>query len=573
MKRYLITLSILLFTFSVAFSQSKPEKIDDLLNRYHDARQFMGTALVAENGNIIYKKGFGFANIEHEIKNEPDIKFRLGSITKQFTSMLIMQLVQQNKVPLDGKLSEYLPYYRKDVGDKVTIHHLLTHTSGIPSYTNKPNFFAKESKLYLSTKELITKLCSDDLEFEPGEKYQYNNSGYVILGGIIEEVTGMTYEKALRKFILDPLQMNDTGYDYSEQIIKKRAAGYEKIVNGYKNADYLDMALPHAAGSMYSTVLDLYKWDRALRTGKLLSVENSTKMYTPFLNGYAYGWAVQKVSFNDNQNLTVYQHGGGINGFNTLIYRVIEEDKLIILLNNTGGAPLNDIKTGIMNILYDKDYELPKNSIADYIYTIIEDNGINEAIETYNRLKNNEKESFNFRENELNNLGYFLLNQNRTDEAIEIFKLNIEAYPKSANTYDSMGEAYMKKGDNVSAIRFYKTSLELNPGNSNAVLKLKEMGVEYNTEEIVFNAEILEKYIGVYKLAPEFLLTISREGDKLFAQATGQAKLEIFPKTETEFYLKDINAQIKFIRNEDGMTDKLILTQNGREMPADKIEK
>ena len=166
-----------------------------------------------------------------------------------------------------------------------------------------------------------------------------------------------------------------------------------------------------------------------------------------------------------------------------------------------------------------------------------------------------------------------MLNQNRTDEAIEIFKLNIEAYPKSANTYDSMGEAYMKKGDNVSAIRFYKTSLELNPGNSNAVLKLKEMGVEYNTEEIVFNTEILEKYIGVYKLAPEFLLTISREGDKLFAQATGQAKLEIFPKTETEFYLKDINAQIKFIRNEDGMTDKLILTQNGREMPADKIEK
>ena len=159
------TLSIFLLVFFVfkyqAFSQEKVSKIDQLIQAYHDYGQFSGTVLVAEGGKVIYKKGFGWANMEWNILNKPDTKFRLGSLTKQFTSMLILQLVKQGNIDLQGKLSDYLPYYRKDTGGKVTVHHLLTHISGIPSYTNLPNFFEEISRDPYPVEEFIKKFCSD----------------------------------------------------------------------------------------------------------------------------------------------------------------------------------------------------------------------------------------------------------------------------------------------------------------------------------------------------------------------------------------------------------------------------
>jgi CubicO group peptidase (beta-lactamase class C family) len=477
---YSVLLSLLVLTFPLqlqAFSQEKIDKIDALVQAYHDYGQFSGTVLVAENGNVIYKKGFGMANIEWNIPNKPNTKFRLGSITKQFTSMLILQLVEKGKLEIEGKLSDYLPYYREDTGSQITLHHLLTHTSGIPSYTGLPNFFEEVSRDPYPVEEFVKKYCSGDLEFEPGSKYRYNNSGYFLLGAIIEEVTGKTYEAVLMERIYLPLGMNDSGYDWPGPIIPNRASGYSNTLDGYRNAPYLDMSLPYAAGSLYSTVEDLYIWDQALYTDKLLSSKLKKIMFTPYKANYGYGWGIRKKTLPDMEgDLTSISHGGGINGFNTLIERLVDDRHLIVILNNTPEAGLGQMSNAIIRILYDKPYTLPKRSIAKVIYKVIQEEGAKSAVAQYHELRKDHRDDFVFTTGELNNLGYFLMeDKQRIEDAIEIFKLNVSVHPKYANGYDSLAEAYMTAGKIEQAIEYYEKALELDPNNSNAVEKLKEL--------------------------------------------------------------------------------------------------
>ncbi len=249
-----VILSFALFQAS-APAQDKAALIEELMNKYYDYGQFNGSVLVAENGNVIFKEGFGYANMEWDIPNTADTKFRLASVTKQFTAMLIMQLVEEGKINLEGKISDYLPYYRKDVGEQVTVHNLLTHTSGVTNLTNMPpDVVSKISKQHYEVKELIEKFCSEDLEFEPGSKYKYSNSGYNILGAIIEEVTGKPYGEVLKEKIFEPVGMNSSGLDNYESIIENRASGYDKGILDYTNTEYLDMSMVYSAGAMYSTV-------------------------------------------------------------------------------------------------------------------------------------------------------------------------------------------------------------------------------------------------------------------------------------------------------------------------------
>jgi CubicO group peptidase (beta-lactamase class C family) len=433
---------------------------------------------VAENGKVLFKKGYGLANMEWNIPNEPDTKFRLGSITKQFTSMLIMQLVEVGKIKLDKNISDYLTNYRKDIGAKVTIHHLLTHTSGIPGYTELPKFFEDVSRNLFTVNEFIKTYCANDLEFEPGSKYKYSNSGYFILGAIIEKVTGKTYEEVLKDKIFIPLGMKSTGYDHYSEIINKRATGYQKDVADYVNAPYLDMSIPFSAGSLYSTVEDLYIWDQALYSEKLLSQKYKDIMFKPYVNAsggnYAYGWVIIEQSIGDIKK-KIITHGGGINGFNTLIVRNVDDKHLVVLLNNTGGVKLNEMAIAIMNILYNRPYSMPKKSIADVLFNIISEKDVESAIKSYKELKTNNLNSYDFGERELNNLGYRLLGIKKVKEAIEIFKLNVDAYPNSSNVYDSLGEAYMANGEKELAIKNYEKSLELNPKNTGAVEALKKL--------------------------------------------------------------------------------------------------
>lgn len=461
---------ILLLSTGILFSQDKSRQIEELLTKYYEYGQFNGSALVADDGEVIFSEGFGMANMEHDIPNTPNTKHRIGSITKQFTAALILQLVEEGKLELDKSISTYLPDYKGPAADVVTIHHLLTHSSGIPSYTSFPNFFEEESRDPRTPKEFVKVFSDSTLQFTPGERFVYNNSAYFLLGHIIEEVTGKSYEQVLQENILDPLDMKDTGYDHHSTIIKNRATGYEKDGDGYVNAPYLDMSLPYAAGSLYSTVEDLYKWDRALYKNEILSEESKKLMFTPQMpdgnSQYGYGWSIGALPLgNSNDSIPIVAHGGGINGFNTLIVRFPEEDDLVVLLNNTGGTRLRDMAIGINNILHGEEAEMPKKSVAMEVLPVFMDEGVNAGLAKYKELKAND--TYALREPEMNQIGYRLLQNGKTKEAIEVFKINVAEFPESWNTYDSLGEGYMMDGQKEKAIENYEKSIEMNPENDN----------------------------------------------------------------------------------------------------------
>jgi len=479
-KVILIGIIIQLTFLLDSFGQTKAEKIDELMKQYNEYAQFNGSVLVAENGKVIFKKGFGLANMEWEVPNQSDTKHRLGSVTKQFTAMLILQLVEKGKLDLNVPITTYLPDYPKETGDIITIHHLLTHTSGIPNFTSFPNYQKYLSINTYSPEALIKIFAGSSLQFKPGEKFSYSNSGYFLLGVIIEKVSGKPYEQILHENILNPLKMNNTGYDHHETILKNRASGYEKNENKFRNADYIDMSVPYSAGALYSTVEDLYLWDQALYNETLLPSKTRDLLFKQYIKAmgasYGYGWFVGKTPLgNTGDSVIVIGHPGGINGFNTSIQRIPSDKHLIVLLNNTGGAALGEMNTAIMSILYGTSYEMPKKSVAFSLLDVIIKNGLTSGLEHFKKIKNSE--NYSLKENEMNSVGYNLLNSNKVTEAIEVFKLNVEAFPKSGNVYDSLAEAYLVNGNEKLATENYKKSLEIDPTNTNAKNVLKKLGV------------------------------------------------------------------------------------------------
>jgi CubicO group peptidase (beta-lactamase class C family) len=476
LRALLLTLLLQSSSAYAADAPDKAAKIDGLMLQYANCCLFTGTVLVSDHDKVIFKKGYGLANREWNIPNTPDVKFRLGSITKQFTSMLIIQQVAKGTIKLDGHLSDYLPYYRKDTGSKVAITQLLSHTSGIPSYTDDPKFFADVSRNYYAVDDFVKKFCGGDLEFEPGRKFHYDNSGFFILGAILEHVTGKTYEALLKENILVPLGMNDTGYDHHSDILPKRASGYEQELAEVVNAPYLEMALPFAAGSLYSTVEDLYRWDQALYTEKLVSNDLKQKLFTPNLEHYGYGWDIRSVAAGEpGAGQTMISHGGGINGFNTLEQRLVGDHDLIVIFNNTPGANLGEMAKGIRAILYGQEPAKPKRSLVHDLGVTVVTRGADAAVAQYRELKRTNAQDYDFTEGPLNRLGYMLLEKSRNADAIAIFKLNVEEHPKSGNVYDSLAEAYAKDGQKQQAIANYRKSLELDPKNQNAASRLKEL--------------------------------------------------------------------------------------------------
>ncbi len=573
-KHFILFLLLAILVPQIISSQSSSSKIDNLIKKYNEYGYFNGSALVADNFNVVLKKGYGSANFEWNIPNAADTKHRIGSITKQFTSMLIMQLVEKGKIKLDGKITDYLPYYRKDTGDKITIEMLLIHTSGIPSYTNRPDFRAKVMRQYYKPDDFVKEFCSGDLEFTPGSKLVYNNSGYFILGAIIEKVMGITYAEALQKNIFDPLGMKNSGYDTHDPILLKRATGYERQGNGYVNSEFLDMSLPYAAGSMYSTVEDLLIWDKALQTEKLASKKTLDEIFYPRVDGlgakYGYGWLITKTKIKDVE-YDVVTHGGGINGFNTINYIIPKKGQVVVLFSNAGGAPLNEMTTKIIDLLNGKEAANPPKSLVNTFAELLDKEGIEKATAKFMQMKEL-KEEYRLREADMNTLGYSYLGKNQIEKALAVFKLNIEAFPKSANVYDSYGEALLKKGLKEEAITNYKKAFELDPKNAAIAKTLKDLGVNVETtKDADVSQEVLNSYVGKYQLAPNFIIEITVADKHIYAQATGQPKFEIFPESETKFYLKVVEAKVEFIK-ENGKVTKLILNQGGREMPASKIE-
>jgi len=344
-----LLLLMLFSTFCIA--QDLEKKVDEYIEVHIKNGNFSGSILIAQNGEILLSKGYGMANIEQDVPNIAETKFRLGSVTKQFTAMAIMQLQEKGLLTVKDPLTKFIPDYPN--GEKITIHHLLTHTSGIPNITDLPEL-QNIKTLNSLVEKTIEVFKHKPLDFKIGEKYQYSNSGYILLGYIIEKVSGKSYEAYLKENIFDPLDMKDSGYDHHRTILKHRASGYFPGKDGVVNAEYIDMSIPHGGGGLYSTIEDMYRWDRALYTEKLVKKSSLDKMFKPFKNDYGYGWKIEQ-----QLNRKCIRHAGGIEGFAAQISRYPEDNACVIVLSNFQHAPVNDISRDLAAILFGENYELP----------------------------------------------------------------------------------------------------------------------------------------------------------------------------------------------------------------------
>lgn len=328
-------------------------KINEYMNAAVKVDGFSGSILVARDGKPIVNKGYGMANIELDVPNTPNTVFRLGSITKQFTGMAIAMLQERGKLSVNDPICKYLadcPATWKPI----TVKNLLTHTSGIPNYTSFPDF-AKNTISPITNAEMIGILKEKPLEFTPGEKFAYSNSGYFVLGEIIEKASGKSYADFLQENIFTPLGMKQTGYDNPLEIIKNRAAGYARQGGKMLNASYMDMTVPYAAGALYSTTGDLLLWDQALYTEKLGSKKSLDEIFTPFKSGYGYGWGIGKKF--ERRSIS---HGGGIYGFATDISRFPDDKVTAIVLTNIQGSPAGKISNDLAAIVFGEKYEIPQ---------------------------------------------------------------------------------------------------------------------------------------------------------------------------------------------------------------------
>ena len=423
-------------------AQDNVARMEQVVQTYASSKQFMGSVLVARDGRVLLDKGYGSANLEWDIPNTPTTKFRLGSVTKQFTAACILLLEERGRLKVDDPVKKHLPE-APAAWDPVTIFHLLTHTSGIPSFTSFPDYRSTEA-IPTTTEKLVARFRDKPLEFAPGEKWNYSNSGYVLLGYLIEKISGQSYADFVQENIFKPLGMADSGYDSNAAIIVHRASGYARGPKGPTNAGYVDMSIPHAAGALYSTAEDLLRWEQGLFGGKLLRPESLQKMTTPFKSDYAFGVGVRTV--NGHQ---VIDHGGGIEGFNSHIAYYPETKLTVVVLGNLNGTAPSDIAA----------------------------------------------------------------------------KLGAVAH-----------------GDNI-------------------VLPSER-------KEVVVSPKVLADYAGTYEMSPQFKIVMTVEGNQLMTQATGQSKFPLFAESETKFFLKVVDAEVEFVRNEKGDVTHLVLHQGGREMKA-----
>lgn len=428
-------------------NRSLREELEEYMEAAVECLDFSGSVLVHKKGKVLISEGYGEADREHSVQNRSDTKFRIASITKQFTAMAVMILIDQDKLKLSDKIGRHLHKIPK-AWEPITIKQLLCHSSGIPSYTDLPDF-ADKQRDPATPEEILAWVKKLPLKFSPGRKTDYSNSGYLLLGHIIEKVSGRSYEVFLKESIFGPLAMESSRYDKPQEIVENRARGYvRKSRREIFNAPYIDMSLPHAAGALSSTVEDLCKWERSLSKHELIPKKLSDEMFTPVKNGFACGWMI-----DEHHGHKRISHAGGINGFSTMIARFPDDEAAVIVLSNVEScfysAPT--IAAGLSSIVLEEDYDLPR-------------------------------------------------------------------------------------------IR----------------------------EKISVDPKVSRAYVGTYKISPDQVFEVKQEADQLTIQGNDQALFEIFPETETEYFLEDLDAQIQFCFKGKKVTH-FLLKQGGSVSAAKKI--
>ncbi len=528
--------------------------VDAVFNEVIKGDSSGAAVLIAQNGEILYEKGFGFANLEHHVPVTPDTKFRIGSITKQFTATAILKLQEEGKLSVDDKLSKFIPDYPR--GDEVTIHHLLTHISGIHSFTSKPDFFETVTVEVKKPEDLIETFKDDKFDFDPGEKWVYNNSGFFLLGYIVEKVSGESFADYLKNYLFEPLSMENTGIHHWKSILEHEATGYSYENGKFHKALNWDMSRAGGAGALYSTVGDLYLWNEAVFNGKVLSESSLASAFTPVtLNDgskanamggeYGYGWM-----FKEKRGLKAIEHGGGLNGWAAYLTRYPKYNFTVTVLSNClpppHGAP-SEIANDIAEFyLWEKMEKSESFALDTTVDSSIYDDYVGRYAYPQSIILTVTRE------------GGRLFGQLSGQPKFELF-------PKSET------EFFLKVVD--AQIIFVKNEdgevthvIHHQGGREIEAPRLKD---EPPAE---VDPAVYDAYVGEYDYGIGGILTVMKEDNRLFAQMTGQPKFEIFPKSETEFFWKIVNAQVEFVKNDEGKVIKAIHHQDGMEIEASKIK-
>ena len=523
-------------------------KIDAIMAGIYKPGEPGAAIIVRKDGQTVFRKGYGMANLELGVPIEPDMVFRLGSITKQFTAVSILMLAQEGKLGLQDEITKFLPDYPTQ-GKRITVEHLLTHTSGIQSYTDMPEWLPLWRKDF-TVKELVDFFKDKPMQFEPGRSWAYSNSGYILLGAIIEKVSGKTYEEFVTEKIFKPLGMKGSTYGSTERIILRRIPGYQAGKDGFVNAPYLSMTQPYAAGSLLSTVDDLAVWSDAVFAGKLVRKEWLDKAFTPYRlsngesTGYGYGWLVG--DFAGHRSI---EHGGGINGFSTYEMTLPEDRIFVAILTNSAIAGRDPepraVKIAWLALgLTEPERKAVRLAARD--------------LDAFAGVYANERK----REFSISREGDKLFAQQQGGSKDELTPASATEFFLKDNPARFM---FVKgTGGQVSGLRIMS---RIGPVQ---VLTKTDKPLPAPRKEVAIDPKLYDRLTGDYELAPEFIITILRRGGKLISQATGQSEVELFPESETRFFLKVVDAQVDFVLDAGGRVTGLVLHQGGQNLPAKK---
>lgn len=533
-----------LFLFLLLTSTGAPcEDLTDLLNRYaargHHERigsPLSGAVLVARDDQVILKEAYGFSELENRTPLTVESRFMIGSITKQFTAMLVMQQVEAGRIELAKTVSDYLPDYPESKGRKMTIHQLLSHSAGLPHYEGlrslniqRREFFDKQR----TPEDLARLIARVEFVNEPGTEFHYSSLGYDLLGVILEAVTGRSFADLLRENIAEPLGLSNTGYADNEYVEKHVASGYlfreyellERISalfsprkGIYAEDGFRNQSSTYSTGGIHSTVEDLWKWSRAVRQSTILSPELTERMLTPNIGGYCYGWERNQESvIRRNPSVRLYSHGGGLEGFRSNI-ALYDDGTTIILLCNV--VPVNTIRltqnihlTATGTAIKDFRRDLLRPEIEEDLTTFVEDGGMLAFREYYEEISRRagyevlpaemayvelialyvkgrmEREADGIgaelfdryskpTEDTINRIGYVFLQNGFKAEAIDYFQRNVKRYPLSANVHDSLGEAYRANGQFQLALASCRKAVKVAQVTSAPGLELMEENLE-----------------------------------------------------------------------------------------------
>jgi CubicO group peptidase (beta-lactamase class C family) len=438
------------------------------------------TIAIIQDGKPLYTNAFGVKNVDTQEKLNAEDIFHFASVSKPFVATAVMQLVEEGKMDLDEKLTAYLPYF--ELADErykdITIRQMLNHSSGIPDVQdyewNKPQYDEGAAERY------VRSLKDQQMLFAPGEGARYSNMAFDILGDVIAKVSGISFEDYMTQNILGPLKMKESSFLIKEISDNLRTTPH---IWEYKPkvSEVYPYNRPHAPSStLNSSVIEMMNWAEAnlnkgeldgvriLKTGSYDSLWKGTIQFNDFKVGLS--WFI-----GNYHDIKTISHGGGDLGYRSNITLVPERKLGFILASNYSLTQMGSIRDGVMAILFGYSYELPRLSVSMEIQEVFDNKGIDSAKVFYYKIKDESEDKYVFSHWELNRLGYYYLQKEERQKAIEIFEFNVELYPEEANTYDSLGEAYMVAGETEKAIFNYRKSLELNPDNTNAVEMLKKL--------------------------------------------------------------------------------------------------